>query len=142
MGAAQPMPKTTAQLKQEAENDALLKEIEGSNQAYQAELLKRFKDTGTLPSAGEAERMRAAKAGVLERAQAPTQAEADKAAAKAMQPLDMADIVLRAAGRVKTTTGYAGSFLTGPAENPVDRAARKFSQEKLILDAAKLRGLK
>lgn len=66
----------------------------------------------------------------------------EKAAAKAMQPLDMADIVLRAAGKVKTTTGYAGSFLTGPAENPVDRAARKFSQEKLILDAAKLRGLK
>ena len=67
---------------------------------------------------------------------------ADTAAAKAMQPLDMADIVLRAAGKVKTTTGYDGSFLTGPAENPVDRAARKFSQEKLILDAAKLRGLK
>lgn len=129
--------------KEQAEEDAYWDEVNDSDATRTAEYMEFIKKHNRYPTAEEAKKISAAHLGPLQKAKmGTTPAEKDDAAVKAMQPLDMADIVLRAAGKIKTTTGYAGSFLTGPAENPVDRAARKFSQEKLILDAAKLRGLK
>ncbi len=129
--------------KEQADEKAYWDEVNDSDATRTAAYMKFIKENNRYPTAEEAKKIQAEHLGPLQKAKmGVTPAEKDAAAVKAMQPLDMADIVLRAAGKVKTTTGYAGSFLTGPAENPVDRAARKFSQEKLILDAAKLRGLK
>lgn len=129
--------------KEQANEKAYWDEVGNSDATRSAAYTKFIAENGRYPTAEEAKKITADNMGPLQRAEiGTTPAEKDAAAIKAMQSPDMADIVLRAAGKVKTTTGYAGSFLTGPAENPVDRAARKFSQEKLILDAAKLRGLK